>query len=254
MQRGMGGYTLCKNCNNNTGHWYVDNYAFFINLIRYVVENEVYLKDIKRIKLKIDNIYPLRIIKQVLCMFVSTMHSNFLDVHEDLREFILNKESRKFDIKKYRIGMYLLKENHNSWSGLNIISYGQNKLKTIAYMDMYPVGYILELNPTDEKIDYITDITNMAIDFDYDSKVMMEIDLNVLERNTFFPADFRSKEEIKISECINKIKMVNEIENEMKKLKIDKYKYKNTIRKFLENKMTVSELFFRIEELKKEEK
>ena len=27
QQRGMGGYTLCSNCNNRTGHWYGSSFV-----------------------------------------------------------------------------------------------------------------------------------------------------------------------------------------------------------------------------------
>ena len=103
-------------------------------------------------------------------MFVSTMHPQFLDAHPDLREFIINKECIKFNTKKYRISMYLLKERHNGWSGLNVMMYGNGKIKTVAYMDLYPVGYILEIDPTEDKFKYVLDITSMATNYEYDFK------------------------------------------------------------------------------------
>jgi len=66
-QRGCGAYTLCLRCNNNTGAWYGEAYCQwayqgmrFLNLTR----NEPILH---------FNffIFPLRIIKQILCMFCS---------------------------------------------------------------------------------------------------------------------------------------------------------------------------------------
>ena len=116
MQRGMGDYTLCENCNNDTGAWYAEDYIKFVNAIRYVLTCKINIEKTEAIKIELAKMFPLRIFKQVICMFASTMHPEFFDVHPDLREFVLNKESKNFDCNKYRVSMYLLKEPHNSWS------------------------------------------------------------------------------------------------------------------------------------------
>ena len=90
LQRGMGGYTLCESCNNTTGAWYADDYIIFVNTIMYVLTNKIDLQKTQAITIELKDIYPLRIFKQILCMFMSTMHPEFLDAYPELREFILS--------------------------------------------------------------------------------------------------------------------------------------------------------------------
>lgn len=252
MQKGMGGYTLCENCNNNTGAWYADDYINFVNTIGYVLTNKIDTEKAKAIKIELKEMYPLRIIKQILCMFVSTMHPEFLDVHTDLREFIINKDSRIFDSKKYRVSMYILKEPRFGWSGLNAMMYDKCKIKTVAYMDLYPVGYILELNPTEDRFKYVSDISNMGTDFTYNDKGIMGITLNILERNSFWVGDFRSKEDIIKQGERSKRDTVNMIINEMKTLNIEEEKYKSLTEEYINNKISANELFSEIDKIKGE--
>lgn len=254
LQRGMGGYTLCSECNNNTGNWYAKDYINFVNTIGYVLNNKIDLEKTEAIHLELKDMYPLRIIKQILCMFASTMHPEFLDANPDLREFIMNKESKNFNAKKYRISMYILKEPRNGWSGLNVMMYGNGKMKTVAYMDLYPVGYILEVDPTEDKFQYVLDITSMATDFSYDFKGVLGITLNILERNTFWAGDFRTKEEIKNQVLISKKKTIEIVKEQMKELEISDEKYENVIQEYLENKISAGEFSLKIDDVKKQYK
>lgn len=249
LQRGMGNYTLCAECNNNTGNWYANDYIKFANTIGYILNNQVDLSKTEAMRIELAELYPLRIIKQILCMFASTMHPEFLDANNDLREFIQNKESTTFDIKKYRISMYAMKNQKSSWSGLMALFYDK-EIKTVAYMDLYPVGFILELEPTGENFKYTTDITNMVKDCNYNTKCVLNITLNIVERNTFFLGDFRTKEEINKQVLLNKRKTISIIEEQMSNLGINKKEYKNIIQEYLENKISPGEFTVKIEKIK----
>lgn len=252
LQRGMGAYTLCSQCNNNTGNWYANDYINFSNSIGYALNNEIDKENTQAIYLKLKEMYPLRIIKQIICMFISTMNHKFLNENSELREFVLNKESRNFNSTKYRISMYFLKQPHNGWSGLNVLLYDDLKTKTVAYMDLYPIGYILEIDPTEDKYDCVLDITNMATDFSYDFKGTMEVTANILERNTIWVGDFRTKEEIKSQVSINKQKTIKIIKQQMEELKINENSYSNIVQEYLENKISAGEFDLKIEEIKKQ--
>ena len=196
--------------------------------------------------------YPLRIFKQILCMFMSTMHPEFLDAYPELREFILNKDSNNFDTTKFRISMYILKEPRNGWSGLNVMLYNSGTTKTVAYIDIYPVGYILEIDPQADMFEYVSDISKMATDFTYDDKVMLGITLNVLERNTFWVGDFRSKEEIIKQSKESKLDTIKIVNAQMKELNIQESKYKDIVEEYLKNKINSAEFFSKIEKIKGE--
>ena len=57
MQRGMGGYTLCENCNNNTGAWYANDYINFVNTIGYVLTNKINTERDKAVKIELKEMY-----------------------------------------------------------------------------------------------------------------------------------------------------------------------------------------------------
>lgn len=252
LQRGMGGYTLCSVCNNSTGAWYAKHYIDFANTIGYVLNKKVNLAKTEAMYIELKDMYPLRIIKQILCMFASTMHPGFLEANKDLKEFILDKESRKFNSTKYRISMYALKNRSNGWSGLTTILYDDlKKIRSVAYMDLYPLGFILELNPAEDTFEYTSDITSMATQYDYNTKGIIGITLNILERNNFFPGDFRTKEEIKKQINSSKEETVQMIKEEMEDLHISESIYESVVQEYLQNKISSGEFLSKIEEIKR---
>lgn len=251
MQRGMGGYTLCESCNNLTGTWYANDYINFANVVGYLLSTQVDITKVQSFVVEIKDIYPLRIIKQILCMFASTMHDGFLEANKQLREFILDKDSQELDKSKYRISMYALKEHKNQWSGLNVMCIGSN-IRTVAFMDLYPFGFILELDPKDENFEYVQDITNLATDYDYNFKGTIHITLNILERNTMYPCDFRTKEEIIAQSKKSKLKTIEILKEEIKKLNIEENNYKDIMEQYLNDEISANELFYKIEIIKGE--
>ena len=41
LQQGMGKYSLCQECNNNTGAWYGDAYVFFARVVNEAVKDYI---------------------------------------------------------------------------------------------------------------------------------------------------------------------------------------------------------------------
>lgn len=88
-QRGSGNYTLCGKCNTDTGAWYGNAFVDFayqgMNLLN--VTNESVL-------LHPFHVFPLRILKQVICMFLSVNIPSFCKTNSYLRKFVLSKSER----------------------------------------------------------------------------------------------------------------------------------------------------------------
>jgi len=72
-QGGYGKNTLCEKCNNNTGSWYGPAYADWVwQGLGYLLE------DVNDPILYVPfRIFPLKVIKQILCMFFSTNGPRF---------------------------------------------------------------------------------------------------------------------------------------------------------------------------------
>lgn len=64
------------------------------------------MKKAKGIGLDSDKLYFQRIIKQILCMFLSTIQPEYAMQFKDISEYVLNKDEIKFNTNKYRISMY----------------------------------------------------------------------------------------------------------------------------------------------------
>lgn len=165
QQQGAGNYTLCKECNNNTGDWYAKEYIKFANEIGYILTNQIDLNASKGIVLDSNKLYFQRIIKQVLCMFLSTIQPEYAIEFKDIRDYVLNKDATKFDNSKYRINMYLLKKYEISHSGVIGLLVKDNEtaiIRKIAIMNLYPIGFILEIDPPEKNIDDVTDVTKFT--------------------------------------------------------------------------------------------
>ena len=68
LQRGIGGYTLCGKCNNDTGAYYGDAFVDFIRKGYRETHNKKYINN-SWATITLDEIYPLRIIKQIIYTF-----------------------------------------------------------------------------------------------------------------------------------------------------------------------------------------
>ncbi len=195
QQSGMGKFSLCKTCNNNTGSWYVNDYSLFAHIIHCAFQDPA-MKNMGGIGIK--DIHPLRFIKQVVSMFCSI--NNCDDERLDsLRDFVLNKTQKGIDKSKYKICMYFTKSMLTKYVPITAILKMNEKgrCESIALTEItaYPFGFILYFSPTETwKYDGF-DITEFA-DIDYDKLATIEMPLTIYEVNDIFPTYFRTKEEI----------------------------------------------------------
>lgn len=194
QQQGMGRYSLCEECNNNTGSWYGDSYVYFAKVINAAIhECDTSVGGVIGVK----DIYPLRIIKQIASMFCS-VNDPYNSKLEELRSFVLEKNKRGLDKSKYKICLYLTKSTMQKQSGMMVLlkeQKGQFYSITLSEIVAYPFGFTLYFDPKEER-DYLgVDITPFA-DFSYDDCCELEMPWDFKEVNTFYPEDHRSKEEI----------------------------------------------------------
>ena len=90
QQRGLGSFTLCGKCNNDTGAWYGESY------VQWAYQGLIAAEWAKG-KVSTNNcykIYPLRVIKQIVSMFFSSGHARFNEAQPELARFVLDKERK----------------------------------------------------------------------------------------------------------------------------------------------------------------
>lgn len=195
QQKGFGDYTLCDKCNNDTGGWYGSAYISWVyqgmRLLDYTLGRPSLYYPF--------NFYPLRAIKQIICMFLSSCGPEPRDVHPDLVKFILNKESRflPLDVKVFAFYNISMSARISGVSVLvnptGIYTYGE-----IAYP---PYGFVLALNSKPPDMDLL-EITYFSR-FKYNDWKTIGLHLPTRSVYSYLPGDYRSKDEIDVLEQSN---------------------------------------------------
>lgn len=195
FQQGMGSYSLCQKCNNDTGGWYGAKFVQFCKKGMQILEKSNYNPSLYYFA----DIYPLSIIKQIVCMFLSVNSVQFRDKYAELATFVLNKERMHLD-PRYRIYIYF---NHVGMHRATPISAKLDfdtatmKHRQTSYMTEIsypPFGYLMTINslPPDPRIVDITFFSNHA----YNEVRTLSMDYPIYPTHTFFPGDYRSLEKI----------------------------------------------------------
>lgn len=194
-QRGMGMHSLCKRCNNITGKYYGNEYIKFA----YVIDKlfpEILEKNNKMAGVVINGFNPLLFAKQVLSMFCSTCPF-ITKKYPEIIELLLNKSKTGLESSKLRLSMFLLKEMQIAYTGLQVMLVPGIGTRSVASIDAYPFGFLLEFDPKVEGKEL--DITTFFNDYE-DKEYNIKFGIPILERNMPFATDYRSKEEILLSE------------------------------------------------------
>ncbi|MBQ3269029.1 MAG: hypothetical protein IJH09_03815 [Clostridia bacterium] len=195
LQQGMGYYSLCSSCNSLTGEWYGDEYKRFAGRAAYLVSSNI-PDGMHSVEFK--NIYPLRIIKQILSMFCSINRPGLFPI-DDLRAFVLDKEATSIDKKKYRIQMYFTKSGFVKCAPLFSISHinPDESLSTtvVSEITFAPLGFLLYLDPEEGQSFEGIDITAFT-DVKYDQNADVTFPIEFREVNTWLPIDYRTRPEI----------------------------------------------------------
>ena len=206
QQQGMGKYSLCQKCNNNTGHWYGDSYVRFARTVHDVMGSHL-PEDSTAVVFK--GVYPLRLIKQILAMFCSLASLNDPKM-EDIRRFVLDKNAVGIDKTKYKLCMYFTNTMCMKYSGVTVkmCDVGGN-IEVMVMMEVtaYPLGFILYFDPTETWKYKGLDITECA-DYEYEDIAEITFPWKIMEMNDIYPESFRSKEEIR--ECVRKNREITE--------------------------------------------
>ena len=205
MQQGMGKWSLCSDCNPKTGAWYGRDYANFVNAINnLLIENRV--DTVSRISFNIFDIYPLRIVKQMLSMICSINQELRSDERiGKLAEFVLDKYKVGLDAKEYRIYFFVARNYIAKYCPLTTLvkeAYSLEHISTdvVSELFIYPIGVVVCFSPRIEFSHFGADITSFC-DLEYDQKCEVQLSIPVLESYNVLPCDYRSMEEI--TACMN---------------------------------------------------
>ena len=186
--------TLCGKCNNFSGGCYGKAFLDF------ATQGFSYLKRIEedhlagKIKINFYKIHPLKILKQIIAMFASINSPDFFTAEEELRKFVLNNEKIGLPDQNYGLYLYFLTGTIGRYVGIQgILNIKRGESRIISELSHPPFGFVLELNP--KKTDYYCNI-NFFSKFKYNEEKNLSLKIPVLESNTPYPGDYRTKQRI----------------------------------------------------------
>ncbi len=196
-QRGGGDFVLCSECNNNTGSWYISEYVTFANIMHNVIVDTKPAPG-DHLAITLEQLYPQRIFKAILTMFCDINRGCFGD--DQLRDYILNRDSVDINLSKYLIYMYLIDGHMRRVQDLCAMARADVGLVLVSEIASYPVGVALYI----DRPSGFTPVGLCINDFaktSYEERCNLElIGVPYLSINSLYPGDFRTKEEIIKSE------------------------------------------------------
>ena len=197
QQRGAGKHTLCERCNNKTGHWYGAAFADWA----YQAMHLLAFTDGRPSLYYQYRVFPLRVIKQIICMFFSANGPEFRRGYPELVRFVLDRDRRWME-PGIQILAFLSCSPRGRQSGVaarlrlskgigDEWSTSRCVLSEIAFP---PMGYVLLLDsaPPDERL---VDISFFA-DYRYNDWKEFSFRLPVLPIYTAYPGDYRSRDQV----------------------------------------------------------
>lgn len=136
-QRGFGGYTLCMDCNSFAGSHYINSYKSF-----YLQCKSAYMTSKKsNITFSLKNIYPQRIIKAILFMFVSINKDGILG--EKFKEFLLDEDCNDFPFP-YQLYMYFTETSR--FFPFILEGFKDGQIRNYSHISFPPIGFVLSKN------------------------------------------------------------------------------------------------------------
>ena len=195
QQGGHKKYCLCRSCNNNTGQWYMRSYTDFVKTLHSMIVGSKLDVGSKYV-FEIDELYPLRLYKAMMTLICDINNDCFGD--ENLRAFLLEKETKEIDLSKYSLYIYLVSSQMpRIWGLSGIVNiFNSKELIMVSEVASYPLGFALYIDKPNSYTPFGLN-ANVFATFDYYSKCRMRFQgMPYLDLNSHFPIDYRTKDEI----------------------------------------------------------
>jgi 5-methylcytosine-specific restriction endonuclease McrA len=193
-QRGAGTYTLCEKCNSATGSWYGGAYADWAHqAMRFVIETG------GRPSLMYPfNLFPLRVLKQVVCMFFSVNGPLFQKHQPDLVRFVLNRQSRMFPANARVYAIYAVSDRSRA-AGITGLARGLDgtnpSLHVFSEVTFPPFGFVMTLDDSPPPVAGLCEISSFS-HFEYrDWRAAISMKLCAMPIYTAFPGDYRTRDQ-----------------------------------------------------------
>lgn len=187
-QRGAGGFTLCARCNNTTGRYgrayveYAKQAAELVVASRGAIELACQFK-----------VYPLRVIKQVVCMFMSACGPGLRQRIPYLERFVMSKTQTGLPPSVGIFAGYTVGSFSRTAGVTGMLADGI--AHTFSEIAFRPFVFVLTLEGTPPPDRRLTEITWFA-KFQYNDLRYIYPRMSLLDVRSQFPGDYRPEAEI----------------------------------------------------------
>ena len=194
---------LCMECNCELlGSNYVPAYSEFVRQTYIQLERGLRFMPDGFGTFEYHAVYPLRIVKQVVAMFLGINAPEIGDAHPELRDFVMRTEQRGVSEDKYGLNSYVAGGGLLRYCGLSVLLSGFDpdsgrSTRAVSELATFPMGFLLELDPK-KKETRLTDILPFTNKYYLAEKCDIRVRLPFREVNTMFPLDYRSKKEVTV--------------------------------------------------------
>lgn len=191
QQKGVGAFTLCESCNNDTGGWYGGEY------VRWVEQGVKHWDELSKVEESSHSLlfvgYPLRFLKQVITMFFSVNNDSFADLHPELVKFVLDKNSTELP-SFYKIDLVLVKGEFSRSTGVCFnIDTTNGSVKTFSEIAHFPFALQLIFGEVDRQRHGPIE---GFVQYGLDERAEVWIDTITGSIATKYPDDYRSESQV----------------------------------------------------------
>jgi hypothetical protein len=202
QQRGAGGFTLCKRCNSLTGHWYGSAFASWAHQgVELIKATQGYPTLIYPF-----NIFPLRVIKQVVCLFFTANGPMFRLAHPDLAKLVLNRDT-KFLPSNVKVYAFYAPSNRARSAGITgLLRFAGDRRGSSLFSEVAfpPLGFVMTVGsePPDPRL---CEISSFA-EYEYkDWYAGLGMRLPIFSVYTPYPGDYRPRDQVVAESQVSRI-------------------------------------------------
>jgi hypothetical protein len=185
---------LCGPCNSNTGSWYGGAYADWAHqAMRIVIGARA------RPSLAYPfNLFPLRVFKQIVCMFFSVNGPGFQRVQPDFVRFVLNRESRTFPdhLRVYAFYTFSGRSRAVGMAGMiRGLGTSRSSVHVFSEITFPPFGFVLASTRHPPPAPDICEISGFS-QYGYgDWRAGITMKLPLMPIYTGWPGDYRTRDQ-----------------------------------------------------------
>lgn len=186
-QGGLGHYALCKSCNNFLGAAYVPSYQKYTNSFIEFAKKTQY----NAFQITMHDFEALKVLKQIVSMFLSINDETFSADNRELANFVLNQDSQELP-SRYRFFTYLNTEGeyrHIPFAVRGDLKSGNTILG--SELAFPPLGYVLTVD-FNGKLLVHQEITSFK---QFGISDLATVDIKIYRLPTYLPflLDYRDK-------------------------------------------------------------